>query len=86
MLYEQKQLSELYKMKHRNDQNLDKFYVKYDENILDRSLSPKIYENNTMNSYLKKVQILISLFFDHMNFMKNLKNYIVDAYDYRQNG
>lgn len=84
MLYERKNLPELYFIKHRHDDN-DQF-VDYEKQILDSSLSPYMYNNNLMSDFLKKMQPLVSLLFDKMNIMKNFKNYNLDKYDYRHNG
>lgn len=84
MLYERKQLPELYYMKHRHDS--DGNYVKYDDSILDNSLSPYLYKNDMMNGFLKKLQPLVSIIIDHMNLTKNFKNYIVDKYYYKHIG
>lgn len=83
MLYERKELSELHFMKHLHDEgNLD--YIKYDETILDKSLSPHIFENDLMNQWIKKMQPLVAILFDQMNIIKNFKNYMVDKYHYKQ--
>jgi hypothetical protein len=82
MLYEKKQNSELLFMKSRHNDNTS--FVKYDESVLDNSLSPHIYKNDTMNTFLKLLQPLVSIILDHMNVVKNFKNYIVDKYDYKQ--
>lgn len=82
MLYERKQLPELHYMKHLYDD--DTKFVKYDETILDKSLSPYMFQNDLMNNWLKKMQPLVSILFDQMNIMKNWKNYMVDKYHYRQ--
>lgn len=84
MLYERKQLPELLRMKHFHDSESENF--DYENNILDKSLSPYIYQNNLMNSYLKKLQPLVSIIFDHMNIIKNFKNYIVDKNEYKHKG
>jgi len=81
MLFQRKDLPELYYLKHRNDDSNN--HVEYESKILDSSLSPYIYKNDLMNSWLKKMQPLVSLIFDQMNVMKNFKNYIVDKYEYR---
>lgn len=82
MLYERKDLPELHYMKHlHDDSNIN--YVKYDEKILNNTLSPYLYENNTMSSWLNKLQPLISIMFDQMNIIKNFKNYMCDKYEYR---
>ena len=83
MLYERRELPEIHFMKHFHDEN-EKTYVKYDEVILDKTLSPHIYENDIMNNWLKRMQPLVSILFDQMNVMKNFKNYIVDKYYWKQ--
>jgi hypothetical protein len=82
MLYERKQLKELHFLKHFHDNDINK-YVKYDECILDKTLVPHMFDNDLMNSWLKKMQPLVALPFDQMNIMKNFKKYTVDKYDYK---
>lgn len=82
MLYEKQNLPELYFMKHVHDDNAN--FVNYEKTILNNTLSPHLYENDTMNTWLNKLQSLVSILFDQMNIMKNLKNYMVDKYEYRQ--
>jgi len=76
MLYRKKQLPELYYMKHRHDNDND--YVDYENMLLDKTLTPYLYQNSTMNGFLKRLQPLVGLLFDQMNIVKNFKNYIVD--------
>ena len=82
MLYERQNLPELYYMKHLHDDN--KNFVDYEKKILNSTMSPYMFQNNTMNSWLQQLQSLLALSFDQMNILKNLKNYIVDKYEYRQ--
>lgn len=84
MLYERKQNKELYSMKHRNDSEYLNY--NYENSLLDKSLSPYMYRNDTMNNYLKRLQVLISSIFDHTSIIQNMKNYILDKNDYRQRG
>ena len=84
MLYERNQLEELHYMKHRHDTDSD--YVKYDEQLLDKTTSPYLFNNDMMFGFMKRIQPLVSLFFDNMNLMKNLKNYIVSKYHYKHLG
>jgi hypothetical protein len=84
MLYERKQIKELEYMKHRHDTK--SVYFDYEKNIFNKSLSPYIYENKIMNGFLTKMQPLASILFDHMNLIKNFKNYIVDKYYYKHRG
>lgn len=83
MLYERQELTELHFMKHLHDTD-DGQYIKYDEVILDKTLSPHMFENDLMNNWLKKMQPLVAILFDQMNVMKNFKNYMVDKYHYKQ--
>jgi hypothetical protein len=76
MLYRKKQLPEIYYMRHRHDNDND--YVDYENMLLDKTLTPYLYQNDTMNGFLKRLQPLVGLLFDQMNVVKNFKNYIVD--------
>jgi hypothetical protein len=80
MLLEDKELPELFEMKHRHD---DQPYVDWGNNILNKSLSPYLYKNDMMNQYLIRIQKLVAIIFDQQNFMKNFKNYMVDKYFYK---
>ena len=68
-------------MKHRHDYDED--FVDYEKIILDKSISPYLYNNDRMNTFLKSLQRLISIFFDNVNIIKNFKNYTVDKYYYK---
>ena len=76
MLYRKKQLPELFYLKHSHDNDND--YVDYENMLLDKTLTPYLYQNDTMNGFLKRLQPLVGLLFDQMNIVKNFKNYIVD--------
>jgi hypothetical protein len=76
MLYQRKQLPELFYLRHRHDTDND--FVDYEKNILNKSLSPYMYENNMMNGFLTRLQPLVALLFDQMNIVKNFRNYMVD--------
>lgn len=82
--YELKDLPELYHMKHLHDDN-DQF-VDYGDKILASSLTPYIYNNNLMSTWLTRMQPLVAMLFDQMNVIKNFQNYTVDKYEYRHNG
>jgi hypothetical protein len=43
-----------------------------------------MFENDVMNTWLKKMQPLVSIMFDQMNIIKNFKNYMVDKYHWKQ--
>ena len=83
MLYEDIQIPELHYMKHRHDDDTD--YVNYQDSLLDKSLSPYLYNNNIMNDFLKRLQRLVSIIFDQHNIIKNFKNFMVHKYYYKHN-
>lgn len=76
MLYQKRQLPELYYLKNRH--NTDNDFVDYEKTILTNNLSKYIYESSIMNGFLTRLQPLVAVLFDQTNIMKNLKNYIVD--------
>lgn len=81
MLYDKKELPEIHFMKHLHDDDND--YVDYENNILNKTLSPYIYENDIMAGFLDKLQPLLSILFDQMNIMKNFRNITVDKYYFK---
>jgi hypothetical protein len=84
MLYDDKQLPELRYLKQFHDD--DRIYFDYEKDILNKSLSPYMYENQTMARFLDKLSKLLALSFDQINIVKNFKNYMVDKYHYKQKG
>lgn len=76
MLYKDRQIPELYDLKHFHDNDND--FINYEEVILDKSLSPRIYQNDMMVGYLDRIKKMVALMFDQINIIKNYKNYIVD--------
>jgi hypothetical protein len=83
MLYEEKEIPEMFYMKHRHDSKVD--YNDYENNLLDKMLSPNIYNSDIMFVFLKNLQPLVAKLFDQFNIMKNWQNYMVDKY-YHQHG
>ena len=81
MLFERKDLPELHYIKHLHDDEAD--YVDYEKMILDRTLSPHMYENKVMSNWLTKMQPLVAMLFDQMNVIKNFRNFMVDKYYYK---
>jgi hypothetical protein len=84
MLHDKKQLPILRFMKTFHD---DKdVHFDYEKFILEKSLSPYIYENEVMAKFLYRLQPMMALFFDQFNLIKNWKNYMVSKYHYKQKG
>ena len=51
MYYEEQDLPELHYMKHRHDDDAD--YISYENKILDKTLSPYLFNNDLMNSCIR---------------------------------
>jgi hypothetical protein len=81
MYYKDQFIEELYVLKHRHDDDMK--FVDYEQTILSRTLSPKIYENDRMNTFLEMLKKLVTILFDNYNIIKNFKNYNVDKYYYK---
>jgi hypothetical protein len=81
MLNKERQIEELWDLKHRND--TDKDWVDYEDIILDRTLSPYVFQNDEMKSYLDNIKGIPSRWFDQVNMIKNYKNYIVEKDYYK---
>jgi len=81
-LYKDKQIRELYDMRHRHDNMSDK-PVDVENFILKKTIPPFTFMNDTMNEFLLKLQKIAYLLFDHVNILRNFRNYMVDK-DYDQ--
>ena len=81
MLNKERQIEELWDLKHRND--TDKDWVDYEDIILDRTLSPYVFQNDEMKNYLDNIKGIPSRWFDQVNMIKNYKNYIVEKDYYK---
>ncbi len=81
MYYEDQSLPEIHYMKHRHDSDVE--FIDYEKKILNKSLSAYLFNNDLMNSFLKKLQRPVAMLFDNMNIIKNFKNYTVDKYYYK---
>jgi len=81
MLLEDKDIPEIFYMKHRNDSDTD--FVDYQKSLLTNSLSKYLFNNDIMNNFLIMLQSMVTLFFDQFNVIKNFKNFLVDKYEYK---
>ena len=59
MYYEEQDLPELHYMKHRHDDDTD--YVDYEKNILNKTLSAYLFNNDLMYNFLTKLQRPVSI-------------------------
>jgi hypothetical protein len=81
MYYKDQYLEELYDLTHRHDDDMN--FVDYEKDILNRSLSPKLFGNERMFNYLERLKYLVTMLFDNHNIIMNFKNYNVDKYYYK---
>lgn len=79
MLYKDKQINELYNLKHFNDNKLHK-PADYENELLRNFLSPVLYNNSTMKEYLNKIQKFLVLMFEQVNYVRNFFNTAVDKH------
>ncbi len=77
MLYREKELPEVFYMKHRHDNEVS---IDMENQLFSKNLSPYLYQNDMMNSFLNRAQTLMYVVFDQVSVLKNLKNYMVDKY------
>lgn len=78
MLIKKKEIEELYDLKHHNDSYPKGF--NYFDNILKKTLSPYLFQNDNVNGFLLRLEPMIALLFDKVNVMRNWKNWYVDKY------
>lgn len=81
MLYEEKDLPDIYKLKHLHDSDSD--FVNYESKLYKITLSGNIFNNELMNIFILRLQKITSLMFDNVNIVKNFKNFMVDKYHYK---
>ena len=79
MLFRDKQIKELYNLKHMNDNLLHK-PSDYENTLLRNFLSPVLYNNQTLREYLDSVQKLLVLMVEEVNYVRNFFNTAVDKY------
>jgi hypothetical protein len=77
-LKKQKEISEIYQLKHIND-NYSKGF-NYFEGILDKSLSGHLFRNDKLQGFLTRLNPLAANFFDKYNIIRNWKSFYVDKY------
>lgn len=78
-LQKDKELQELYYLKHRKDNLLHRHYP-WEDNLLKNTTSTYIWKNPTMNTFLTKIEKTLVLMVEKMNVARNFFNYTVDKY------
>jgi len=77
-LIEDKEIKELYDLKHRND-NYPKGYNYFDK-VLKNSITPFLYNNPNVSGFLSYLEPMVAHLFDRVNLIRNWKNWYVDKY------
>lgn len=72
-------IPELYDLNHKHDNNLNAGY-NYKDNVLKNSLSRQLFKNDISNTFLLKLQELISLTIDSNVILRNWFNFTNSKY------
>lgn len=78
-LEKDRQIPELYHLKHRNDKILHRHFP-WEENLLKKTTSTYIWKNETMNAFLTKIEKILVLMVEKSNVARNFFNYTVNKY------
>ena len=85
MIYKEKQIPELYDLKHRSDLQSEPGFD-WEANLLTRSLSTLLFQNDNVSGFLSQIKNQLVLLFDNFHIIRNWKNYLVDKdYDKHNN-
>lgn len=79
MLYKDKEVKELWDLKHRND-NFSHNGFDYNQRLLTKSLSSFMFFNDNMSEFIGMIKNSLVLYFDSFNIVRNFKNFLVDKY------
>jgi hypothetical protein len=78
-LEKDKQIQELYFLKHKHDNMLHKGY-NWQDNILKKTTTPFIWKNPVMHTFLSKIEKMLSLMVEKISVARNFFNYTVPKY------
>lgn len=84
-MYEDKQLPELYFLKHFND-NIKEKNFDYPNQLFRKTIPSYVYfSNDKITTFLNSVQKMVLIWFDNVNIIRNFRNYLVDKDYYGHN-
>jgi hypothetical protein len=78
MLYEEKDIEELHKLKHRWNNN--SVFYNWKDNIITNNVTPYLIKNNLVFSFIKKIEKMTVLLIDNHTIIKNFNDWVVDKY------
>jgi hypothetical protein len=84
MIENEKHIKELYNLKHFNDNNINRGY-NYEDNLLQKIMSNVLFNNPTMNKFLKKLQKLLIWNMEMNLIIRNFFNHCVDKFENKHN-
>ena len=84
MIYERKQVSELYYIRHRKDDFKNSGFD-YENNIFQKTMSGVLFDNPNLNSFLMLLQKQAVLMIESTLVVRNFWNYTVDKYYNKHN-
>jgi hypothetical protein len=73
------QIAELYDINHRWDSKTNRHYP-WENNLLQITTSSYLWMNPNMNEYLTKIQKILVLMLEQMNYARNFFNFTVHKY------
>ena len=76
-LEKDRQITELYELKHRHDSRRYRHYP-WEDNLLKKTTSPYMWQNDIMNGYFLKIEKIAVLILEQMNFARNFFNFTVN--------
>jgi len=79
MIQEEKHIKELWYIKHRNDK-LKHTGFNYEENLFRRTMSGVMFDNPTLNEFLKRLQKQAVLMLESTLVIRNFWNYTVPRF------
>lgn len=78
-LQQDKELPELYYLKHKNDNLLHRHFP-WENNLLRNTTTPYMWKNPNMNTFLSKIEIQLVLMVEQLNVARNFFNFTVNKY------
>lgn len=78
-LEKDRQLSELYDLKHKHDSKSNRHFP-WEDNLLKKTTTNYIWKNDTMYNFLLKIEKMNVLLIEQMNFARNFFNFTVDKF------
>ncbi len=73
------EISELYDLKNRYNSNTNRHFP-WEDSLLKKTTTTYIWKNTNMNEYLSKIEKMLVLMVEQMNYARNFLNFTVHKY------